>query len=98
MGEIVWVGRGALGGSDGRIALYLRGEAERLVPEPSEPPDGELQSRIRSHLEARGASFFRDLYTAAGGGDEEGGLDAPWGLVWAGGGTNDTFAPLRLLG
>ena len=46
----------------------------------------------------RGAAFFADLYDAAGGGDEEAVLDALWDMVWAGEVTNDTFAPLRLLG
>jgi ATP-dependent Lhr-like helicase len=98
MGEVVWVGRGSLGTSDGKVALYMRGDAHRLVPEPLEPPGTELHSRLRAHLQARGASFFRDIYNACGGGDEEEMLDALWDLVWAGEVTNDTFAPLRLLG
>ncbi|OLC27258.1 MAG: hypothetical protein AUH40_02250 [Chloroflexi bacterium 13_1_40CM_65_17] len=98
MGEVVWVGRGSLGASDGRVALYLRGDAPRLVPEAIEAPGGDVHVRLRDHLRVRGASFFRELYAAAGGGDEEAVLDALWDLVWAGEVTNDTFAPLRLLG
>src|SRR5467141_660466 len=98
MGEVVWVGRGSLGTSDGRVALYLRGDAPRLVTDPTDAPSDELHVRLRDHLRARGASFFRDLYAAGGGGDEETMLDALWDLVWAGEVTNDTFAPLRLLG
>src|SRR6266571_4039602 len=98
MGEVVWVGRGSLGASDGRVALYMRGDAPRLVPPPIDPPETELHERIRSHLGARGAGFFRDIYNACGGGDEETMLDALWDLVWAGEVTNDTFSPLRLLG
>jgi ATP-dependent Lhr-like helicase len=98
MGEVVWVGRGSLGASDGKVALYLRGDAPRLFSQPGDAPDGELHRRLREHLKARGASFFRDLYNASGGGDEEAVLDALWDLVWSGGVTNDTFAPLRLLG
>ena len=98
MGEVVWVGRGSLGATDGRVALYLRGEAPRLVPPPAGAPDTELHNRIREHLGARGASFFRDIYNACGGGDEDVMLDALWDLVWSGEVTNDTFAPLRLLG
>jgi ATP-dependent helicase Lhr and Lhr-like helicase len=98
MGEVVWVGRGALGPADGRVALYLRGDAPRLVPESDRAPVGELSAGIRAHLLARGASFFRDVYNACGGGDEEEMLDALWDLVWSGEVTNDTFAPLRLLG
>jgi ATP-dependent Lhr-like helicase len=98
MGEVVWVGRGSLAATDGRVALYLRGDAPRLVPAPLAPPQSELHERLRAHLKSRGASFFRDLYNACGGGDEEVMLDALWDLVWAGEVTNDTFAPLRLLG
>ena len=99
MGEVVWVGRGSLGAVDGRVALYLRDDAPRLVPEPvSDKPVSELHQKIRDHLASRGAIFFRDLYTACGGGDEEVLLDSLWDLVWSGEVTNDTFAPLRLLG
>jgi ATP-dependent Lhr-like helicase len=98
MGEVVWVGRGSLGSSDGRVALYLRGDAPRLLPGLSTPPDSELHGRLRSYLKARGASFFRDVYNNCGGGDEDAMLDALWDLVWSGEVTNDTFAPLRLLG
>ena len=98
MGEVVWVGRGSLGASDGRVALYLRGDAPRLVTAPVDPPQSDLHGRIRAHLKDRGASFFRDLYNSCGGGDEDVMLDALWDLVWSGEVTNDTFAPLRLLG
>jgi ATP-dependent Lhr-like helicase len=97
MGEVVWAGRGSLGASDGRVALYLRGDAPRLVPPPVDRPQSELHEKIRAHLAAR-ASFFRDIYNACGGGDEDVMLDALWDLVWSGEVTNDTFAPLRLLG
>jgi ATP-dependent Lhr-like helicase len=99
MGEVAWAGRGALGSNDGRVALYLRGDAPGLMPEP--PPDrptDTLHERIRGFLGARGASFFRDIYNGCGGGDEDGMLDALWDLVWSGEVTNDTFAPLRLIG
>ncbi len=98
MGEVVWVGRGALGASDGKVALYLRGDAPRLVADPADPPADDLHNRLREHLRARGASFFRDIYGSCGGGDEEAMLDALWDLVWSGELTNDTFGPLRLLG
>jgi len=98
MGEVVWVGRGSLGTSDGKVALFMRRDAPRLVSEVVDAPDGEVHRLLREHLKARGASFFRDLYNASGGGDEEVVLDALWDLVWSGEVTNDTFAPLRLLG
>ena len=97
MGEVVWAGRGALGPGDGRVALYLRGEAPRLLALPDEVPSGAVYDALRERL-TRGASFFRDLYAAAGGGDQEAVLDALWDLVWAGEVTNDVFSPLRMLG
>jgi len=101
MGEVVWVGRGSLGQQDGRVALYLRREAPRLIPSPLDGEGqvgAEVHESLRQHLLRRGAAFFADLYNAAGGGDEEAVLDALWDMVWAGEVTNDTFAPLRLLG
>ena len=95
-GDVVWVGRGPLGGRDGRVALYLRDRVQALVWDAgADRPAGTIHERIRSRLAERGASFFRDLYAAAGGGDPEETLDALWDLVWAGEVTNDTVAPLR---
>ncbi len=95
-GEVVWVGRGPLGSRDGKLALYLRDQVAKLhLPPTDDPPQGEQHEAIRAHLAARGASFFRDLYEAAGGGDPEAALAALWDLVWAGEVTNDTVAPLR---
>jgi ATP-dependent Lhr-like helicase len=98
MGDVVWAGRGSLGSSDGRVALYLRSDAPRLIREPEERAGGEIHERLREHLQSRGASFFRDLYYATGSGDEDAVLDALWDMVWAGEVTNDTFLPLRMLG
>src|SRR5207302_28537 len=97
MGEVAWVGRGALGSNDGRVAIYLRGDAARLVSEPVDPPESELHTRLRDELSQRGASFFPDLLRAIGG-DVETLVDALWDLVWSGEITNDTLAPLRALG
>jgi ATP-dependent Lhr-like helicase len=80
------------------VALFLRGDAPKLLREPLERPGGELHARLRTHLEARGASFFRGLLLAAAGTDPETVLEALWDMVWAGEVTNDTLAPLRLLG
>ena len=69
------------------------------APRGDVPPQNiDLHHQLRDHLQRRGATFFRDLYGAAGGGDEEVVLDALWDLVWAGEVTNDSFSPLRLLG
>ncbi len=96
-GELVWVGRGPLGARDGRVALYLRDQAPLLLDDGAgdEPPAGPIHDLLREHFAGRGASFFRDLYDAAGGGDQDEVLDALWDLVWAGEVTNDTLAPLR---
>ncbi len=93
-GEVVWIGRGSLGPGDGRVALYLRDDVERLLPEPGDPAAGWLQAQVRDHLRARGASFFRELSQALRAPEDEL-LDALWDLVWAGEVTNDTFGPLR---
>jgi ATP-dependent Lhr-like helicase len=97
-GELVWVGAGALGADDGRVALVFRDQARLLTPEPStddDIPHGPIHDAIRGHLAARGASFWPDLVAAAGTADERALLGALWDLVWAGEVTNDTLAPLR---
>jgi ATP-dependent Lhr-like helicase len=100
LGEVAWVGRGSLGRDDGRIALYRPGR-EILRPtgmvDGTDHPAGPRHDAIRAHLARRGASFYRELFVAAGGGSDRQVLDALWDLVWAGEVTNDTFAPLRAL-
>ena len=100
MGEVAWVGRGSLGRDDGRIALFRPGrEVLRGVgpADAGERPSGPRHEGIRALLERRGASFYREIFAAAGGGSDREVLDALWDLVWAGEVTNDTFAPLRAL-
>jgi len=98
---VVWVGAGALGSTDGRVRLVFRDQVDVLVPDgdPDDRPDGELHDAIRARLEARGASFWPDLVTAAAeagaGYDETEVLTALWDLVWAGEVTNDSLAALR---
>jgi ATP-dependent Lhr-like helicase len=97
MGEVVWVGRGAQGPRDGRIALYRRDRIGALI-DPPEPPDGLLDDPVRravyDHLRQRGASFLVALHQAAGGALADV-VQALWDLAWAGLITNDTFQPLR---
>ncbi len=114
-GEVAWVGMGSLGKDDGRIALFRPDRLALLLP-PAHIPDeavagdpgqpGWLGGALRTHLAARGASFYRDLLAAglraaAQAGErpptERDVLDALWELVWAGVVTNDTFAALRAL-
>ncbi len=100
LGEVAWVGHGPLGRDDGRVALVRPGrEAVRTVgpADGVERPADARHEAIREHLGRRGASFYRELFAAAGGGSEREVLDALWDLVWAGEVTNDTFAPLRAL-
>lgn len=93
-GEVLWVGRGALGDRDGRIALYLADDLRLLAPAPVEPPDGELHARLREALRRTGASFFGPLHVSLGGLAREA-TDALWDLVWAGEVVGDTPAALR---
>ncbi|MDX6660859.1 MAG: ATP-dependent helicase Lhr and Lhr-like helicase, partial [Solirubrobacteraceae bacterium] len=97
-GEVVWLGAGPIGASDGRVALYLRDELALLAPRPLEEGDrpvGPVHTALREALDARGALFWTDLVRAAGTADERIVLGALWDLVWAGEVTNDTLAPLR---
>ena len=97
LGEVAWVGDGRLGRDDGRIVLYRPGRLE-----PWRDPVGvchrvavrRAARAIRDCLARAGASFYRELRSAAGTASERDVLDALWELVWAGEVTNDTFAPL----
>ncbi len=67
-GELVWVGAGALGRSDGRVALYFREDAALLGPPTPPPRKGEfpaeaLHAQVRRRL-GEGACFFSDLLAA----------------------------------
>ncbi|MDH3464260.1 MAG: hypothetical protein OEM32_11625, partial [Acidimicrobiia bacterium] len=95
-GELMWVGRGPLGSRDGKVSVFKRDTMSTLWagPDPEHEVDG-VEKEIHSHLERHGASFFRDIYEAVGGGDIDEVSDALWNLVWAGYVTNDTMEPLR---
>ncbi len=106
-GEVVWVGAGPLGPSDGRVRLLFRDQAALLAP-PASAADaasaqlaGPVHQVLRAHLAASGASFWSDLVSAVASADEPADdaavLDALWDLVWAGEVTNDAVAPLRAL-
>jgi ATP-dependent Lhr-like helicase len=97
-GDLVWVGAGPLGGTDGRVRLLFRHQAAALVDavDADDLPRGPLHDSIRAVLVQRGALFWPDVLAACGGGatvDEV--LTALWDLVWSGEVTNDTMAPLR---
>jgi ATP-dependent Lhr-like helicase len=97
-GELVWVGAGALGRSDGRVALYFREDVRLAGPPPAnaklEAVSGEVHDAIRERLQA-GPSFWLDLLADLGGVPAEELHNALWDLAWGGDVTNDAFAPLR---
>jgi len=101
-GTVVWVGRGAAGARDGRVALYLRRRVAELLEIDDYEAASPLHAAILDGLQTSGASFLLEIesgVTAAG-------IETPmreltealWDLVWAGQVTNDTFGPLRELG
>ncbi len=100
-GEVVWVGAGAVGSSDGRVRLLFRDQVGLLAPPADEPPSEPIHDALRGHLSNRGASFWPDLVGAVAAAelpyDDTSVLAALWDLVWAGEATNDTLAPLRAL-
>ncbi|MFT3864524.1 MAG: DEAD/DEAH box helicase [Solirubrobacterales bacterium] len=96
-GELIWIGAGSLGRSDGRVALYFREDVRLAGPPPAngklEIPQGEVHDAIRERL-AAGPSFWLDLVADLAHPAED--LhNALWDLAWAGEVTNDAFAPLR---
>jgi ATP-dependent Lhr-like helicase len=97
-GFLVWVGRGALGASDGKVALYRRERVPALLAPEDDPSAQEpLAQRIVDHLARRGACFFVELQRACAPASADDVLRALHGLIWTGVVTNDTFAPLRSL-
>jgi ATP-dependent Lhr-like helicase len=92
-GAVLWIGGGALGPRDGRVALYLAEHAS-LVPVAS-PKEGSTHQRIRDVLTQRGAIFFPALLAALGGGFAPEVKNALWDLVWNGEVTNDSLHALR---
>ncbi len=99
LGQLVWVGAGALGDRDGRVALYRR-ERFALLADPPELPDSlsPLARVLLERLAARGASFFGELLALLPDASAKEALDALFECVWAGLVTNDTLAALRGLG
>ncbi len=95
-GELVWIGAGALGRSDGRVALYFREDVRLAGPPPAnakiDPPEGEIHDAIRKRL-SEDPCFWLDLLELEGSTEEL--HEALWDLAWSGEVTNDAFAPLR---
>ncbi|HEX7245584.1 MAG TPA: DEAD/DEAH box helicase [Solirubrobacterales bacterium] len=97
-GEVVWIGAGARGRNDGRVALYFRDDVRLAGPPPAnaklEKPEGEVHDAIRERL-ASGPDFWLDLLADLGDHPVEELHAALWDLAWSGEVTNDAFAPLR---
>jgi ATP-dependent helicase Lhr and Lhr-like helicase len=95
-GELVWIGAGALGRNDGRVALYFREDVRLAGPPPGNAkldlPEGPVHDTIRERL-AQGPCFWLDLLDLEGSAEEL--HEALWDLAWSGEVTNDAFAPLR---
>jgi ATP-dependent helicase Lhr and Lhr-like helicase len=101
-GDVVWVGQGALPGSDGYVSLHVSDTAELTVPEPDPTfVATEVHTALLDLLRVGGGFFFRQLADAvaqrAGPRDDVEVAQALWDLVWAGLVTNDTLAPLRVV-
>jgi ATP-dependent helicase Lhr and Lhr-like helicase len=98
-GDVVWLGAGAIGSSDGRVRLCFADQIALLAPswERVEPPTGDLHDTIRQLLGAGGASFWAQLRVGAIGPTDAELLAALWDLVWAGEVTNDSLAALRAM-
>jgi ATP-dependent Lhr-like helicase len=96
-GEVVWIGAGARGRNDGRVAIYFRDDVRLAGPPPAnaklEQPDEEVHRAIADRL-AAGPAFWLDLLADLEQPPEEL-YSALWDLAWAGAVTNDAFAPLR---
>jgi len=93
-GEVVWVGAGTLGASDGWIRLLPADLLGLETPGPLEPPDADraaAQDALLEALGAGGAFRFTDLAP------EVAEPDALWDLAWSGRVSNDSFAPVRAL-
>ncbi|MET0727836.1 MAG: DEAD/DEAH box helicase [Acidimicrobiales bacterium] len=98
-GDVVWVGAGAIGSTDGRIRLAFRDQASLVLSTAEGFEADDLHAALLAHLETGGASFWSDLVAAAQAAgqpfDDATVLSSLWDLVWAGLVTNDSLAPLR---
>jgi ATP-dependent Lhr-like helicase len=96
-GDVLWVGSGGIGPSDGRVRLYFADQFAAIDAslEVPEPPVGPLHDAIRAHLASHGASFWNQLRGASTDCSDAELLAALWDLVWAGEVSNDSLAPLR---
>lgn len=91
-GEVVWVGAGTLGRSDGWLRL-LPADLTGLQ-DPIETELTELHTEVLAQLRAGGAFRFTELIQGLDDPDSRA-ADVVWDLAWAGLVSNDSFAPVR---
>ncbi len=101
-GEVVWLGAGSIGSTDGRVRLMFSDQVATLLDPPASDDFNDSHHRVLlDHLESSGASFWPDIQAAVAAAglptESEVILAALWDLVWAGLVSNDTIAPLRAL-
>ena len=96
-GDLVWIGAGGSGPSDGKVRLFFRDQvaAAGSAPRRRRPTERRAARRPPGAPRRRGACFWTDLLAAAPGATDLELLTALWDLVWAGEVTNDSLAPLR---
>lgn len=110
-GDLVWVGAGSVGSSDGRVQLLFRSDAHLFVSPAAASTvgsesaaavpahDTDVHRALRGQLAERGASFWSDLLAAVSAAGvsatEADVLEALWDLVWDGEVHNDSLAALR---
>ena len=91
-GEVVWIGAGTLGRSDGWLRLLPADLAGRQDPIEIELTD--LHHELLAQLRAGGAFRFTELVPGLDDPDSRA-ADVIWELAWAGLVSNDSFAPVR---
>ena len=96
-GEVVWVGSGALPGTDGWVSLHPADTAALTLPDPADAELTDLHRSVLDVLASGGGFFFRQLADAVGSPDDRLLTATLWDLTWSGHLTNDTIAPLRAL-
>src|SRR5438046_9372734 len=63
-GAVMWMGGGALGPKDGRVALFLAEHFSLLRPAPESRPARPIPDRLRAVRQARGPPCFPQLRAA----------------------------------
>ncbi|GEE02008.1 DEAD/DEAH box helicase [Gordonia spumicola] len=92
-GEVCWSGHGAIGGSDGWVALHLADAAPLTLRAPDDLETTALHDALLDALD--GGALRAAALLEATGADEPTVTAALWELVWSGRVTNDSFTVIR---